>query len=206
LVKLRCKRADRGWARRTIKRRTLKMSRIGKQTIAVPANVKVAVEGKKVKVTGPQGALDLSVRDEITVELKDSEISVKRSDDSRTARALHGLTRTLIANMVKGTSEGFQKRLEIVGVGYKAEVQGNVLNMALGYSHPVKYELPKGISAAVEKQTGVIIKGADKQLVGQVAADIRAFRKPEPYKGKGIKYSDEVIRRKAGKAGKAGGK
>lgn len=182
------------------------MSRIGKQTIAVPANVKVALEGKNVKVTGPQGSLEVSVRDEISVELKDSLITVKRADESRTAKSLHGLTRTLIANMVKGTSEGFQKKLDIVGVGYKAEVQGNSLNLALGYSHPVKYELPKGISAAVEKQTAITIKGADKQLVGQVAADIRAFRKPEPYKGKGIKYSDEVIRRKAGKAGKAGGK
>ncbi|MBE7416030.1 MAG: 50S ribosomal protein L6 [Deltaproteobacteria bacterium] len=182
------------------------MSRIGKQAIAVPANVKVALEGKKVKVTGPQGALEVSVRDEISVEVKDSQITVKRADDSRTAKSLHGLTRTLIANMVKGTSEGFQKKLDIVGVGYKAEVQGNSLNLALGYSHPVKYELPKGISAAVEKQTAITIKGADKQLVGQVAADIRAFRKPEPYKGKGIKYADEVIRRKAGKAGKAGGK
>jgi large subunit ribosomal protein L6 len=108
--------------------------------------------------------------------------------------------------MVKGVTEGFQKKLDIIGVGYKADVQGNLLNLALGYSHPVKYELPQGISATVEKQTSITVKGADKQLVGKVAADIRAFRKPEPYKGKGIKYSDEVIRRKAGKAGKAGGK
>ena len=182
------------------------MSRIGKQAIAVPASVKVAFERNLIKVAGPQGALEMPMRTEVSVEFKDSQITVTRADESRLARSLHGLTRSLIANMVKGVTEGFQKRLDIVGVGYKADVQGNVLNLALGYSHPVKYELPKGISATVDKQTGVIVKGADKQLVGQVAADIRAFRKPEPYRGKGIKYSDEVIRRKAGKAGKAGGK
>jgi large subunit ribosomal protein L6 len=182
------------------------MSRIGKLPIALPAGVKVAFEGSLMKVSGPQGALELPLRTEVKVEVKDSQIQVTRIDDTRTPKALHGLTRTLIANMVKGVTEGFQKKLDIVGVGYKADVQGSMLNLALGYSHPVKYELPKGISATVEKQTSITVKGADKQLVGQVAADIRAFRKPEPYKGKGIKYSDEVIRRKAGKAGKAGGK
>lgn len=182
------------------------MSRIGKLPIAVPASVKVAFEGNLMKVSGPQGVLELPLRSEVKVEMADSQIQVTRADDTRIPKALHGLTRTLIANMVKGVTEGFQKKLDIVGVGYKADVQGNILNLALGYSHPVKYELPNGISATVEKQTSITVKGADKQLVGQVAADIRAFRKPEPYKGKGIKYSDEVIRRKAGKAGKAGGK
>lgn len=182
------------------------MSRIGKQPIALPAGVKVALAGSLVKVTGPQGALEMPLRSEVKVEVRDSEVVVTRIDDTRGPKALHGLTRTLIANMVKGVTEGFSKKLDIVGVGYKADVQGSVLNLALGYSHPIKYELPKGISATVEKQTSITVKGADKQLVGQVAADIRAFRKPEPYKGKGIKYSDEVIRRKAGKAGKAGGK
>lgn len=181
------------------------MSRIGKLAIQVPQGVKVALEGSLVKVSGKEGALELPVRPEIKVEMKDSSIQVKRADDSRTARSLHGLTRTLIANMVKGVSEGFTKRLDIVGVGYKADVQGSTVNLALGFSHPVKYQLPKGISATVDKQTAIIIKGADKQAVGQVAADIRALRPPEPYKGKGIKYSDEVIRRKAGKAGKAAG-
>ncbi len=182
------------------------MSRIGKQSIAVPSSVKIALEGGRVKVAGPQGTLDIPLRPEVSVTVKDAQVHVTRADESRMARSLHGLTRTLIANMVKGVTEGFQKKLDIVGVGYKADVQGNVLNLALGYSHPVKYELPKGISATVEKQTSITLKGADKQLVGQVAADIRAFRKPEPYKGKGIKYAEEVIRRKAGKAGKAGGK
>lgn len=182
------------------------MSRIGKLAIAVPAGVKVAFEGNLMKVSGPLGALELPLRSEVKVEMTDSQIQVTRVDDTRIPKALHGLTRTLIANMVKGVTEGFQKKLDIIGVGYKADVQGSLLNLALGYSHPVKYELPKGISATVEKQTSITVKGADKQLVGKVAADIRAFRKPEPYKGKGIKYSDEVIRRKAGKAGKAGGK
>lgn len=181
------------------------MSRIGKLEIKVPAGVKIAVDKAHLKVTGPQGALDLPIRPEIRFDIKDSVIHVLRADDGRMAKSLHGLTRTLVANMVKGVTEGFQKKLDIVGVGYKAEVQGNVVSLALGYSHPVKYTLPKGVTAAVEKQTSITIKGPDKQIVGQVAADIRAFRKPEPYKGKGIKYSDEVIRRKAGKAGKAAG-
>lgn len=182
------------------------MSRIGKLTITVPSNVKVAIDTSRIKVDGPSGALEMPLRSEVKIDMKDSQISVSRVDESRAARSLHGLTRTLIANMLKGVTDGFQKRLDIVGVGYKADVQGATLNLALGYSHPIKYELPKGISATVEKQTAITLKGADKQLVGQVAAEIRAFRKPEPYKGKGIKYSDEVIRRKAGKAGKAGGK
>lgn len=182
------------------------MSRIGKQPINVPSGVKVAVEGDVVKVTGPNGSLEQTVRPEVKVALNGSELVVTRSDESRTARSLHGLTRSLVANMVKGVSEGFEKKLEIIGVGYKADVQGDVVNLALGYSHPIKYQLPDGVSASVERQTLVTIKGPDKQVVGQVAADIRSFRSPEPYKGKGIKYSDETIRRKAGKAGKAGGK
>jgi large subunit ribosomal protein L6 len=182
------------------------MSRIGKHPISVPSGVKVSASGGKVQVTGPKGSLQIPLKPEITVDVSGSVVEVKRSDDGRSAKALHGLTRTLIANMVKGVSEGFQKKLEIIGVGYKADVQGSNVNLALGYSHPVKYTLPKGVTAAVEKQTLITLTGPDKQVVGQVAADIRAFRKPEPYKGKGIKYSDEVIRRKAGKAGKAGGK
>jgi large subunit ribosomal protein L6 len=142
---------------------------------------------------------------EVNVEIEGSLIKVSRVDDSRSARSLHGLTRSLVANMVKGVSDGFEKRLNIVGVGYKANVNGNVVNLALGYSHPVNYTFPDGISVTVEKQILIIIKGADKQVVGQVAADIRSMRMPEPYKGKGIKYADEVIRKKAGKAGKAAG-
>ncbi len=181
------------------------MSRIGKRPITVPAGVKVSVAGNNVKVTGKGGTLEFNMRPEVGVEMKDAAIHVLRKEAGRIGGALHGLTRTLIANMVKGVAEGFEKRLDIVGVGYKADVQGSVVNLALGYSHPVKYQLPQGISATVEKQTAITIKGADKQLVGQVAAEIRAKRPPEPYKGKGIKYADEVIRRKAGKAGKGAG-
>ncbi|MBI5644355.1 MAG: 50S ribosomal protein L6 [Deltaproteobacteria bacterium] len=182
------------------------MSRIGKRTINVPSNVKIALDNGTVKVNGPVGALEMTIAPCIKLDIQGAVINVTRADESRSARALHGLTRTLVDNMVKGVAEGFQKKLDIIGVGYKADVQGNVVNLALGYSHPVKYELPKNVTAAVEKQTMITLKGPDKQVVGQVAADIRALRPPEPYKGKGIKYSDEVIRRKAGKAGKAGGK
>ncbi|MBI5234665.1 MAG: 50S ribosomal protein L6 [Deltaproteobacteria bacterium] len=183
------------------------MSRIGKNPISVPAGVKVAFDekGRLFKASGPQGALEFVVRPEIKVDIKGSTIEVGRVDDSRLARSLHGLTRTLAANMVQGVATGFEKRLEIVGVGYKADVAGSMVNLALGFSHPVKYELPKGITASVDKQTSLLIKGPDKQLVGHVAANIRSFRPPEPYKGKGIKYANEVIRRKAGKAGKAAG-
>ena len=181
------------------------MSRIGKQPIDIPSNVKVAMEGATIKVAGPEGSLDLSVRDEVDVTINGSVITVNRKNDSKTARQLHGLTRTLIANMVHGVSKGFEKRLEIVGVGYRADVSGDVINLSLGYSHPISYTLPKGVKASVERQTSITLKGADKQLVGQVAADIRAMRPPEPYKGKGVKYADEHIRRKAGKAGKGAG-
>ncbi len=181
------------------------MSRIGKQPIDIPSNVKVAMEGATIKVAGPEGSLDLSVRDEVDVTINGSVITVNRKNDSKTARELHGLTRTLIANMVHGVSKGFEKRLDIVGVGYRADVSGDVINLSLGYSHPISYTLPKGVKASVERQTSITLKGADKQLVGQVAADIRAMRPPEPYKGKGVKYADEHIRRKAGKAGKGAG-
>jgi len=181
------------------------MSRIGKLPIDVPQGVKLTLEGRLVKVSGPQGKLQLNLRPEIKVDIKDNVVTVSKNEETRAASELFGLTRTLVANMIKGVSEGFVKRLDIVGVGYKADVQGNVVNLALGFSHPVKFELPAGVQATVEKQTGIILKGPDKQMIGQVAANIRSLRPPEPYKGKGIKYSDEVVRRKAGKAGKAGG-
>ncbi|HHL40959.1 MAG TPA: 50S ribosomal protein L6 [Deltaproteobacteria bacterium] len=182
------------------------MSRIGTQPINIPAGVKVAVEGGTVKVSGPLGSLEQKIRDEVSVKLDGNVLTVTRNGDGRIERSLHGLTRTLLANMVRGVAEGFEKKLEIVGVGYKAEARGDVLNLSLGYSHPIEYRLPAGIKAKVERPTAVTIQGADKQLVGQVAAEIRALRKPEPYKGKGVKYADETIARKAGKAGKAGGK
>ena len=181
------------------------MSRIGIQPIDLPAGVKIEESGKTVKVSGSKGKLELSLREEISLDIAGNVINVKRSDDSRESRCLHGLTRSLVANMVKGVSEGFEKKLEIIGVGYRAEVSGSTLNLSLGFSHPINYALPDGIKAAVDKQTLVTISGADKQLVGQVSAEIRSFRPPEPYKGKGIKYDNETIRRKAGKAGKAGG-
>lgn len=181
------------------------MSRVGKNPIEIPSGVTVTVSGNTVKVKGSGGNLEMNFREEISVKVEGSSATVTRADDTRQARALHGLTRTLIANMVKGVSEGFERKLEIVGVGYRADVKGSNLNLLLGFSHPIDYPLPAGIKASVEKQTLITLTGADKQLLGQVAAEIRGFRPPEPYKGKGIKYEGEVIRRKAGKAGKAAG-
>ncbi|MBI5234090.1 MAG: 50S ribosomal protein L6, partial [Deltaproteobacteria bacterium] len=173
------------------------MSRIGKKPITLPQGVKLAQSKGCVKVAGPLGSLDMVLRGEMSVEVSGNAVNIIRKDESRLSRSLHGLTRTLIANMVKGVAEGFEKKLDIVGIGYKAEVKGDKLNLALGFSHPIVYDLPKGIGVTVEKQTNITLKGADKQLLGQVAAEIRSLRPPEPYKGKGIKYSDEVIRRKA---------
>lgn len=178
------------------------MSRIGNQIIEIPQGVTVSVASNKVNVKGSLGALDIDLRSEVSVKVDGSTVAVTTSGDSRTEKALHGLTRSLIANMVEGVSKGFEKKLEIVGVGYKADVKGDVVNLNLGFSHPIDYKLPKGIKAVADKGTSLTITGFDKQLVGQVAADIRSYRKPEPYKGKGIKYSDEIIRRKAGKAAK----
>ncbi|MBE9527784.1 MAG: 50S ribosomal protein L6 [Proteobacteria bacterium] len=181
------------------------MSRIGIQPIDLPDGVKATLTGNTLKVNGKGGNLELDIKEEISLEILDKSIVVKRCDDTREVRAFHGLFRSLVANMVHGVSVGFEKKLDIIGVGYRADVQGSVMNLALGYSHPIKYELPKGIKATVDKQTSILIQGADKQVVGQVAADIRSMRPPEPYKGKGIKYADETIRRKAGKAGKGAG-
>jgi large subunit ribosomal protein L6 len=177
------------------------MSRIGRKPIAVPAGVKVAVEGQTVKVEGPKGALSHAIPPILTARLEDGQLLVHRSADHRTARALHGLTRSLLANMVRGVKDGFEKKLEIVGIGYRAQLQGRNLVLALGYSHPVVFPLPDGIQAEVDRQVLITLKGFDKGLLGQVAAELRSLRKPDPYKGKGIKYSDEVIRRKVGKAG-----
>ncbi len=182
------------------------MSRIGRKPIIVPEGVKVAVEGQTVRVEGSKGKLSHVVPAGLAVGLENDRLAVRRSSDHRTARALHGLTRSLLANIVQGVKEGFEKKLEIVGVGYRAQLQGRNLQLALGYSHPVIFPLPEGIQAEVEKQTLLTLRGADKALLGQTAAKLRSLRKPDPYKGKGIKYADEVIRRKAGKAGKAGAK
>jgi large subunit ribosomal protein L6 len=179
------------------------MSRIGRQPITLPQGLDVKVKGNHITVKGPKGELKWVFPRSIGVKVSDGNIIVERSSDSKRLRALHGLTRNIISNMVKGVSEGYQKVLEISGVGYKAQVQGKKLIMSLGYSHPVEYTLPEGITAEVDpKQTKITIKGIDKQLVGQVAAEIRSLRPPDAYKGKGIRYAGEVVRLKAGKAGK----
>ncbi|HEY5673503.1 MAG TPA: 50S ribosomal protein L6 [Malonomonas sp.] len=178
------------------------MSRIGKLPVAIPAGVKVSLVGNKMTVQGPKGSLSQELHERMVIAVEDGQVLVARPSDEKSDAALHGLTRSLINNMVVGVTAGFEKTLLISGVGYRAEVSGKVLTLALGYSHPVVYALPDGISVEVEKQTKLTVQGIDKQLVGSAAAKIRSFRKPEPYKGKGIKYADEKIVRKAGKAGK----
>ena len=179
------------------------MSRIGSAAITVPSGVEVKVSGQNVTVKGSKGELTHVMHDGITASFDDGVLTVGRSADDRTQRALHGLNRSLIANMVVGVSEGFKKDLEIVGVGYRAEAQGpNALRLNLGFSHSVDVKAPEGIVFEVPKQTTVIVTGIDKEVVGQVAANIRSIRKPEPYKGKGVRYAGERVQRKAGKAGK----
>ena len=178
------------------------MSRIGKKPIPVPAGVEVTINGNDVAVKGPKGELKKSFYELLTIEQEGNEIIVSRPDDSRTCRAMHGLTRTLLHNMVEGVSTGFSKKLQLVGVGYRAAKKGNDLEMQLGFSHPVLIECPKNISFECPSQTEIIVSGISKEQVGQVAANIRKWRKPEPYKGKGIRYEGENVRRKAGKAGK----
>ena len=178
------------------------MSRIGNWPVPVPSGVKIELKGHNMTVTGPKGTLSRDLHERIGITVEDQQVTVTRPTESKKDIALHGLTRALINNMVVGVTTGFQKGLEINGVGYRAELSGKVLTLSLGYSHPVNYQLPDGIEVEVEKQTKLTVKGIDKQLVGSAAAKIRSLRKPEPYKGKGIKYSDERIVRKAGKAGK----
>jgi large subunit ribosomal protein L6 len=175
------------------------MSRIGRQPISIPAGVSVEVSDSAVKASGPKGSLEVRLLPGLKVELADNVLTVSKSLDNDETTRTYGLLRTLIANIVQGVSEGYERRLEINGVGYRANVAGNIVNLSLGYSHPIAFNLPTGIEAKVEKNI-IVITGADKQQVGQVAANIRALRKPEPYKGKGIKYIEERIRRKAGKA------
>jgi large subunit ribosomal protein L6 len=178
------------------------MSRIGKRPIPVPQKVTVTINGQHVAVKGPKGELSRTLPPEVEVVQEGDTILVNRRNESRPARQRHGLCRTLIANMVEGVSQGFQKRLEIQGVGYRAQVQGRNLVLNVGYSNPVQIEPPDGIQVAVENNTNVIVSGIDKEIVGNTTARIRAVRPPEPYKGKGIRYAGEVVRRKAGKAGK----
>jgi large subunit ribosomal protein L6 len=178
------------------------MSRIGKLPIPLPAGVTVAIDGQNVSVKGPKGELALTISEPIKVTLEDNSVIVSRPDDEAKSKSLHGLSRTLIANNVHGVSTGFTKTLEIVGTGYRAAAKGSNLELALGFSHPVVIEPPQGITLTVEGNTKIIISGVDKQAVGEVAANIRKIRKPEPYKGKGIRYEGERVRRKAGKSGK----
>jgi large subunit ribosomal protein L6 len=177
------------------------MSRIGKLPITVPAGVTVKLDGNKVSVKGPKGELSRAIHPEMKIAMEGNVITVTRPSDEQNHKALHGLSRTLIANMVEGCSKGYVKQLEITGVGYKAEPKPFGLQLALGFSHQVQYKAPAGIKLTAPQPTQVLIEGADKEKVGQVASEIRALRPPEPYKGKGIKYAGEVIRRKAGKAG-----
>lgn len=178
------------------------MSRIGKKPVPVPSGVTVSIDAQSVVVKGPKGELSRVLPNEVNIAQEGEQVVVTRQDDSRVSRARHGLSRTLIANMVEGVSKGFEKRLEIKGVGYRAAVKGKTLTMNLGYSHPVEFEPPAGIEFKVESNTNVIVSGIDKELVGTIAAKIRDARPPEPYKGKGVRYSGEMVRRKAGKAGK----
>ena len=179
------------------------MSRIGKMPIAIPAGVTVEIaENNKVTVKGPKGTLERVLPSEMDIKMEGSEIVVSRPNDLKKMKSLHGLTRTLINNMVIGVTEGYEKKLEVNGVGYRAQKQGKKLVLSLGYSHPVEMEDPEGLETVLDGQNIIVVKGIDKEEVGQYAAEIRAKRAPEPYKGKGIKYADEVIRRKVGKTGK----
>lgn len=175
------------------------MSRIASAPISIPDNVDVQVSGQKVTVKGKNGSLDRKIHESVGVELEDGQLKIKARDDSKPTRALSGTSRALLQNMVTGVSEGFERKLEIVGVGYRAQISGKKLNLSLGHSHPINFEIPEDVTIETPTQTEVVVKGIDKQRVGQVAANIRAFRKPEPYKGKGVKYSDEHIVRKEAK-------
>jgi large subunit ribosomal protein L6 len=181
------------------------MSRVGKKPIEIPAGVEAKLETGKITVKGPLGEISQVVNPKLTIKKENNNIVVARPSDQKIYREMHGLTRNLIANMVHGVSKGYEKTLEISGVGFKAQAQGTNLMLSLGFSHPIVYPLPKGVKATVDaKQTLITLKSVDKQLVGQIAANLRSLKKPEPYKGKGIKYGNEVIQRKEGKAGKGG--
>jgi len=182
------------------------MSRIGRLPIAVPSSVDVTIDGRQLTVKGPKGTLSRALHPDIAVSREDDNLVVTRPTEQKTHKQLHGLTRTLVNNMVLGVTDGYRKGLEITGVGYRATLNGRKLTLNLGYSHPIEIEPPEGISFEVENPTRLAVVGIDKELVGQIAAQVRSTRKPEPYKGKGVRYAGEVVRRKAGKAGKIGGK
>ncbi len=180
------------------------MSRIGKQPVPIPNGVEVKIEGNKITVKGPKGQLEQDIHPNMKVETAENEILVKRPNDSKLNKSLHGLSRSLIANMVEGVTKGFEKKLEIIGVGYRANAKGKSITLNLGFSHPIEYQAPEGVNLAMDQEVKnkqiIIVSGIDKEVVGQAAAKIRSYRKPEPYKGKGIRYIDEYVARKAGKA------
>ena len=178
------------------------MSRIGRSPVPLPSGVEVTIEGRELTVKGPKGTLERRLPGDISVRQEGAEVVVERPDDERENRALHGLVRSLVNNMVQGVSQEFTKELEIIGVGYRAKMQGNTLDLALGFSHPVRVDAPEGIAFEVPAPNRIVVRGIDKEQVGQVAADVRKSRPPEPYKGKGIRYSDEHVQRKAGKSAK----
>jgi large subunit ribosomal protein L6 len=180
------------------------MSRIGKKPIPIPQGVKIQIEGTRVSAEGPKGKLSQPVPHGLKASVDNGILVIARDNEERHVRALHGLTRSLVANMVTGVKDGFERKLDIVGIGYRAQLQGRNIQLALGYSHPVIFGLPEGITAEIDKQVAITLKGADKALLGETAAKLRSLRKPDPYKGKGVKYAEEVIRRKVGK--KAGAK
>jgi large subunit ribosomal protein L6 len=180
------------------------MSRIGKQPIPIPQGVKIQLDGTTVRAEGPKGKLAQPVPAGLTPRVADGTVVIERASEERRVRALHGLARALVANMVTGVKDGFERKLEIVGIGYRAQMQGKSIQLALGFSHPVLFPLPDGITAEIDKQTAITLRGPDKALLGETAAKLRALRKPDPYKGKGIRYAGEVVRRKVGK--KAGAK
>ena len=176
------------------------MSRIGRQPILIPKGVKIQLSGVNVHVEGPKGKLDLAVHPRMKIDVKDSQVSVSRPTETKQDKSLHGLTRSLISNMIKGVAEEFSKTLELHGIGFRAEMKGKALQLALGYSHPIIYDVPEGVKVQVPKPTMITVTGPDKTLVGQVSANIRRFYEPEPYKGKGVRYAGEQLRKKAGKA------
>ncbi len=182
------------------------MSRIGRKPVSIPQGVKVNLDGAVVRAEGPKGKLMQPIPAGLSAKLENNQLVLSRSGDDRKIRALHGLARALVANMVTGVKDGFERKLEIVGIGYRAQLQGRVITLALGYSHPVLFPLPEGVTAEIERQVSITLRGADKAVLGQTAAKLRALRKPDPYKGKGIRYANEVVRRKVGKKAGAGAK
>jgi large subunit ribosomal protein L6 len=182
------------------------MSRIGRKPVSIPQGVKVNIDGAVVRAEGPKGKLMQPVPAGLSAKLENNQLVISRSDDDRKTRALHGLARALLANMVTGVKDGFERKLEIVGIGYRAQLQGRAIQLALGYSHPVIFPLPEGVTAEIDRQVSITLRGADKAVLGQTAAKLRALREPDPYKGKGIKYANEIIRRKVGKKAGAGAK